>query len=321
MDLNHYVLNPPKISYSIEDFTILKIPLHVRGILHKIHKSQEMIVRHPNSSIPCPPNFHSFTNICSQLSSLSQISHRYSLETGHIPCIWKASPKPSPYILLYFHARGCDAGSCLSFAEYITKTLHINLLIFEYPGYGMRSEMMPSLSKVYEETTKIVHFLTETLGFNTESLIVCGRSIGCAPALYAATHCRVGGCILISAFTSLKEAAGSFFKGLQFLLREECDLRKWVQECKAPILFLHGDKDTTFGDQHSQELFDLCSSSIKQIKILKGSTHDSLDFEKVAAMINLFFKKHLTKDNWISGEDGQIDVPMYIKQYYKDLID
>jgi hypothetical protein len=47
----------------------------------------------------------------------------------------------SSKIMIYFHANAEDVGSCYSFVQYVSKTLKINILAVEYPGYGIYNKI------------------------------------------------------------------------------------------------------------------------------------------------------------------------------------
>ena len=150
-------------------------------------------------------------------------SHPYSMfldsSSSCINCLYKPSIKPSPYLMIYFHSRGTDAGSAMPFANTISACLFINLLVVEYPGYGVRAmSSEPDPVKLLEEARHLIFFLTEIVGMNPETILIGGRSLGCAPSMYLASRSfglsgSLGGVFLISPFTCLRDVASDWIKG------------------------------------------------------------------------------------------------------------
>lgn len=74
----------------------------------------------------------------------------------NIPCLFVENHFiGSSKLMIYFHANAEDVGSCFSFIEYVSKTLKINILAVEYPGYGIykhvkgsKTLLTPSCSQI-----------------------------------------------------------------------------------------------------------------------------------------------------------------------------
>jgi len=81
----------------------------------------------------------------------------------------------------------------------------------EYPCYGLYlSDSPASCDLLLSNAQLVLSFLTTDLGYDPSDILLFGRSIGSGPATFlAAQEPRIGALILMSAFTSLKDAVRS----------------------------------------------------------------------------------------------------------------
>jgi hypothetical protein len=75
-------------------------------------------------------------------------SSEFSPEGHKIPCIF--IPGRSKRLLVYFHGNGEDLYSCHDLAVSLEDCLGVNVLVPEYPGYGIYKEMNPNMSPSVE---------------------------------------------------------------------------------------------------------------------------------------------------------------------------
>ena len=83
-----------------------------------------------------------------------------------------------------------------------------------------------------------------------------GRSLGSGPATFLASKYKPAALVLISPFTSIKNAASDlfgFFGG--FFIKERFDNREKIKDVSSPTLLIHGKKDTTVPWTHSEHLY------------------------------------------------------------------
>lgn len=104
-----------------------------------------------------------------------------------------------------------------------------------------------------------------------------GRSMGSGPATYLASiNTNIGGLILISPFTSLKDAVRTLLGKLPALIVKDRFVNKQaILKVKCPILFIHGQADTLIPCNHSQQLFSLCSSASTKLVMPQAMTHNT----------------------------------------------
>lgn len=156
---------------------------------------------------------------------------------------WYVPQQGSDRVLLFMHG---NAGNISHRGESVAifHRLGLNVLIFDYRGYG-QSEGSPSEQGLYRDAAAAWHYLIETKGFNSEDIILFGRSLGGAVAAKLASQVQAGGVILESTFSSARDVAGSLFPILSRLLvlRYDFDTAGYLRGVVCPVLVLHSQED------------------------------------------------------------------------------
>jgi uncharacterized protein len=128
-------------------------------------------------------------------------------------------------------------------------------LLVNYPGYG-NSEGKPGKKSFYESALAIYDYAFERADIDTLNIVVMGRSIGTASAVYLARHRKVRAAILISPFAGMKEVAQSAYPFLPvgWLLRQNFKPVELAPAISAPLLAMYGTHDQIIHPRHSIEL-------------------------------------------------------------------
>ncbi len=153
---------------------------------------------------------------------------------------------PGTWYLVYFYGNGmCLETSCYEFAQ--VQQLGCNVLIPEYPGYGM-SCGRASASGCCEAADAAYHYLTETLRAHPAQIVVAGWSLGAAVAIDLAARNQVAGLIVLSAFTNIPEQAHAMLPWVTksvvcLFIRERFDNLSKIRQVTCPIFIGHGTED------------------------------------------------------------------------------
>lgn len=83
----------------------------------------------------------------------------------------------SPIWMIYSHGNACDIGEMAQDMEIYRKFFKVNIICYEYPGYGTASgSPTPEGCIAYQKT--IFNFITKYLKIPQKNVVLFGRSIG-----------------------------------------------------------------------------------------------------------------------------------------------
>lgn len=72
--------------------------------------------------------------------------------------------------------------------ECISNMLKTNVIIVEYPSYGVYKNSKPSEKKICNDSLFIYDFLIEQMNFKPMDICIMGRSLGSVPSIFLAKH-------------------------------------------------------------------------------------------------------------------------------------
>lgn len=136
-------------------------------------------------------------------------------------------------------------------------SLGLNVFTFDYRGYG-RSAGQPGEDGTYLDAQAAHHWLVER-GFAPGQILVIGKSLGGGPASELALRERIGGLILQSTFTSIRELGHELYPWLplRWLNTVRYDTRSKLPGLDVPVLVMHSRRDGLIGFHHADRNFDV----------------------------------------------------------------
>eukprot|EP01101_Sappina_pedata_P010240 TRINITY_DN6407_c0_g1_i1.p1 TRINITY_DN6407_c0_g1~~TRINITY_DN6407_c0_g1_i1.p1 ORF type:complete len:334 (+),score=46.59 TRINITY_DN6407_c0_g1_i1:1352-2353(+) len=243
--------------------------------------------------------------------------HRSEYEGGRliwIPTASQRAPKAQhrPYmpaflflnpnakkVIIYSHANRCDIGD-MYFEMWDLKTqFDAHVLIYEYEGYGLGPRYPTSEVAMNFNIRCAFDFVTNSLGWPASNVFLYGRSIGTGPSIHLAAKLQqeegitLGGLILQSPFTSIRDTARIFVGFLSYLVNDIFKNSENIVNCTCPALFIHGKADTLVPVGHSEMLHSIYPSGEKILAIAQEANHNSWEYEAdVLAPIDTFFNRY-----------------------------
>ncbi len=182
--------------------------------------------------------------------------------------------------LLWFHGNAGNISHRLDNLLLLSRRLNINILIFDYRGYG-NSAGKPSEPGLYADADAALAYLRSRPDIDTTRLTLFGRSLGCAVAVHLATRHPIKAVILESPFTSI-DAMARHMRGpltsiipTSWLIRSEFDSLSKIPNINAPILIIHGDQDDIAPIQMARELY-AAANPPKQFHPIAGAGHNNV---------------------------------------------
>lgn len=179
----------------------------------------------------------------------------------------------SDVAILFLHGNGGNASySLLSSFEMVR--LGASVLVLDYRGYGL-SEGTPTEEGVYQDARAGLAYLTDVQGFPENRIIIFGQSLGGAVAVDLAQDRKLGGLILVSTFESVANLAKTRVPFADLFLSDRFDSGQKIARLRAPVLFLHGDRDGTVPIASGRSLFERAPEP-KNFVIVKGAGHNNM---------------------------------------------
>ena len=197
----------------------------------------------------------------------------YSIPFTHI------RHKESRAIVFYSHGNAEDLYGIQNYLKDLSKKLKIDVISWDYAGYGLHrvnDTVKPSEANVYVDSLKMFAYVQIQAEKYNIPIIVYGRSLGSAPAIYVASKHQndITGLIVESGFRSISRVVSDTLHNLFDLFDNEALIQK---QQNVPTLFIHGKKDTVVPFTHGEHLYDLCACKKKYCFWLNDGGHNNIE--------------------------------------------
>lgn len=172
----------------------------------------------------------------------------------HIPCLFLPYDDGAEKVILFFHGNAEDLGLAFDLLYLIGQRLQMHILAVEYPSYGLYKDAEPTEQRFKEDALLIYDYLITVAGLRESDIILFGRSMGSGPSSYLASIRKPHCLILMSAYTSIQNAAKSILGWVSFLsviVYERFRNIDNMSGLRCPLFLLHGAKDSLIPPSHS----------------------------------------------------------------------
>jgi len=193
--------------------------------------------------------------------------------------------EPSPLIIL-FAGNGQNAAQAMFEINYMglwTYFLDYNLLIMDYPGYGINGGM-PSADNICNEALLIYDYVFDLPYVDENNIIVGGYSIGTGPATYLAAHRDVSGLFLLAPYASGYDLYNSilpiFHGPLRFLVKHKFPSYEYAASITASVLIVASTSDKVVPYASSERL-KTCFPGEPTFVTLFGVTHNEILYNNI----------------------------------------
>jgi hypothetical protein len=198
---------------------------------------------------------------------------------------WHVAPRGERKVVIYFHGNG---GSLAWRAERFARITAdgTGLIALSYRGYG-GSTGRPSEAGLLRDAEAIYAFATAR--YSAERLALFGESLGSGVAVALAAEHKVGKVILEAPFTSAVDigAAAYPFLPVRLLMHDTFRSDERIGKVTAPVLVLHGARDTVVPIRYGERLYALISAP-KEFVCLPEGHHSDLDSHGAPAAVRDF---------------------------------
>jgi uncharacterized protein len=185
---------------------------------------------------------------------------------------WWMEPSGARLATLFLHGNGGNLTHRLPHMRQITRAGSA-LLIPDYRGYG-KSAGAPSESGLYADAGAAYQWLIDR-GYRPERIVIHGESLGTAVAVDLASRRGCAGVVLEAPFNSAGAVAGAALPVVGPLVMREFDSKAKIARVRAPLLFIHGDRDEVIAYRLGRDLYEAAPAP-KSFWTVQGAGHNDL---------------------------------------------
>jgi fermentation-respiration switch protein FrsA (DUF1100 family) len=175
--------------------------------------------------------------------------------------------------LLFCHGNGGNISHRLEKIN-MFNFLNLNVLIFDYRGYG-KSKGSPSEKGLYNDAEAMYVYLLNEKGFAPQEIIAYGESLGGAVAVDLASRHELGGIIIEEGFTSARDIGKTVLPFIpSSFYKSEFDSLKKIKNIRSPKLIFHSPDDEIVPFKLGKRLYDEAPEP-KEFVQLQGGHNDA----------------------------------------------
>jgi uncharacterized protein len=188
--------------------------------------------------------------------------------------VWHVPAKPGHAVILYFPGNGDFLAGSVSRFRAMTSD-GTGLVALSYRGYA-GSTGYPSERGLLLDAAAAYAFTS--VRYSADRIVVWGFSLGTGVAVALAAEQPVGKLILEAPYTSIADVAASRFRlvPVRWLMRDQFRSDERIARVTAPLLIMHGARDSTIPIGFGERLFSLAHEPKQFVRFPEGS-HDNLE--------------------------------------------
>ncbi|MEZ5851746.1 MAG: alpha/beta hydrolase [Hyphomicrobiaceae bacterium] len=203
---------------------------------------------------------------------------------------WQIDARPGQPTILYFHG---NAGNLTDRAARASRYAAVGygFFIVSYRGYGGSTGRPSEANNIADARLAYDRLVSE--GVPPSMIVVYGESLGSGVAVQLAAARKVAAVILDAPYTSMIEMALLRYPFLpaRHLLLDRYDSKRHIKDIAAPVLVLHGERDTVIPVAMGQALH-AAAGEPKHIVIFPHGRHTDLDDYGAVAAVRQWLVAH-----------------------------
>ncbi len=204
---------------------------------------------------------------------------------GEKVIVWHVPPKQGKPVVLFFHGNGEVLAWRVPRFRAITAD-GTGLVALSFRGYG-GSSGRPIEAGLLNDGAAAYAFAAAH--YPAERIVPWGYSLGSGVAVAIAASQPVGKLILEAPYTSITDVAASLFwyMPVRWLMQDSFRSDERISGVKAPLLIMHGERDTVVPVRFGRRLFDLAPGPKRFVSFPLG-THVNLDNDGAVDVAHAF---------------------------------
>jgi fermentation-respiration switch protein FrsA (DUF1100 family) len=209
----------------------------------------------------------------------------FQSDDGETLIAWHAAPRGDKPVVIYF--QGNAGGLDLRAERFTWLTADgTGLLALCYRGYG-GSTGKPSEDGLIRDARAVYSFAIAR--YPAKRIVLFGESLGTAVAVALAAERDIAALILDAPFTSAADVGASAypFAPVRWLIKDTFRSDQRIAQESAPLLVLHGERDSIVPIKFAERLFALAREPKRMHRFPQGG-HVNLDDHGAAQVVKEF---------------------------------
>jgi len=206
---------------------------------------------------------------------------------------WYRPPdSPEAPVIVVFHGNAGHLGDRVPKLKALMDA-GFGVLFAGYRGYS-GNPGHPTEDDLTADSLGLLDWLTGQ-GITPKRMVFYGESLGSGVAVKMALERRPAAVILESPYTSIAAVSQVHYWYLpaRWMILDKWDSLARIARISAPLLVLHGDKDTVVPLRFGQALFEAAQEP-KEMIVISGAGHVELfDHDRVVGRVLSFIREHL----------------------------
>jgi uncharacterized protein len=198
---------------------------------------------------------------------------------------WHVPPQSQRPVVIFFHGNGDFlAGRAWRFRQLTADGT--GLVALSYRGYA-GSTGLPTEDGLLLDAAAAYEFAAAR--YAPDRIAVWGFSLGTGPAVALAAKRPIGKLILEAPYTSTADVAAAMlpYVPVRLLMKDQFRSDKRISTVTAPLLLLHGERDSVIAIAFGERLYDLARGPKRFVRFPDGD-HDNLDRLGVVEVVRAF---------------------------------
>ncbi len=186
---------------------------------------------------------------------------------------WFIPVKTPRATLIFCHGNGGNISHRLEKIK-IFNNLNLDILIFDYRGYGM-SKGSPSENGLYLDAEAMYDYLVKERKISPDKIVGYGESLGGSVIIDLASRHELGGMIIEGSFPSLRDMAKKYFPFIPAAIyKSKFDSLQKIKTINYPKLLFHSKSDEIVPFELGKKLFEHAAEPKDFVK-LQGGHNDA----------------------------------------------
>jgi hypothetical protein len=206
--------------------------------------------------------------------------------------LYRSDKRDAPFVL-FFYGSNEDLAHEANRLAWLSDTLHVNAVCFDYPGYGFSGGSI-GVRAIQSAALQEFDYVKQQFAVNTTTPFVSyGFSIGTSMAIHVAANRHVAGLILQAPPGNAKEMMRSaskhdvpwYVRGVVKLKADQDVTQVYenaaaIRNVSSPLLVIQGELDDVVPIEQGREVLGASPATQKQFVVVRETHHNDLHFTR-----------------------------------------